>query len=79
MDIRCTVCGEPWDADALHDVPGLTYKRAAEAFQIAGCDVFGTSHNPVRDEDAASISRALFDVLGDDVDAIACELEDFGY
>lgn len=82
MDIRCTICGEPWDVDELHDVPGRTYKQAVSAFRSTGCAVFGSTHGMVGDDtadEAAGISAALFDILGDDVDGIAAELADFGF
>lgn len=79
MDIRCVVCGEPWDIDELHDVRGLSFEQARQSFSRFGCEVFNTSHNPEGDEDAADFSAALFDILGDDIDAIASELEDFGF
>lgn len=48
-DIYCSKCGEPWDADELHDVPAinpdrgagvLTYKQAAKMFPAYGCGLW---------------------------------------
>jgi hypothetical protein len=48
-DIYCPKCGEPWDADELHDVPAinpdrgagvLTYEQAAKLFPVYGCGLW---------------------------------------
>lgn len=78
MDIRCPICGEPWDMDELHDlIPDECedYHKAVSLFQAKGCEAFGCSHGVV-DKGAASLSSMLFDVFGDDVDGIASELDD---
>ena len=76
MDLRCPKCGEPWDMDELHDVPGMSFNRARDRFAKVGCEVFDNPHNEVADEDAAK-ARALHDILGDDIDGIAAMEEDF--
>ena len=81
MDIYCPICGEPWDMDCLHEVPGHDYAQAWTRFRIEGCPVFGTDHNMLTDAvslERASMQAALQSILGDDVDAIAAELEDLG-
>lgn len=52
MDIPCPFCGEPWDQDALHEMPGVTlgmhasdvydscYREAVRQFRTYGCPVF---------------------------------------
>ena len=46
MDIQCSICGEPWDNDCLHDSneygapAGLSYKKASKLFQQYGCGLF---------------------------------------
>lgn len=44
MDIHCPKCGEPWDSDELHLMPG-SFERNYERFQREGCAVFETSCN----------------------------------
>ena len=77
MDIYCTVCGEPWDMDELHEVEGETFDSSRLRFAREGCGLFGASHNRPADTDTAEKSALLFDLLGDDVDAIASFMEDF--
>ena len=65
--------------DELHDlIPDGSddYHKAVSLFRNKGCEAFGVSHNDIPDTNAAEISGMLFDVLGDDVDGIAAELED---
>lgn len=76
MDIYCPICGEPWDMDELHDVPGVPFEAARRRFAAEGCRVFGTGHNSPADSDRAAKSAVLHDLLDDDVDAIASLMED---
>lgn len=96
MDIRCPICGEPWDLDCIHEEvevqnPGKPWKKDGKYdqklydpyfnsiladFRKRGCEVFHCKHNKVENKDAATLSVALMDILGDDVDGIANELED---
>lgn len=78
MDLYCPVCGEPWDIDALHDVPGVPFEVARRRFAREGCRLFGTSHNDIIDADRAAKSAVLHQLLGDDVDGIAAMMEDLG-
>ncbi len=77
MDLLCPQCGEPWDIDELHET-GLSYEEARLKFRSMGCEVFDSDHNEQIDAEGASLSGALMDILGDDMDAVAAELEDFG-
>ena len=102
MDIRCPICGEPWDMDEIHyevehqnpgkpwyEWPSNKYNQSIydkyfqpmmAEFRKKGCEVFGCSHNEVtKGKNAAKLSGMLFDVLGDDIDGIASELEDAEY
>ncbi len=74
MDVKCPICGEPWDTDELHDVAAKTYKQAYAEFRKIGCEVFGGKHSGNKANLAVG---ALMDVLGDDVDGMAATLEDF--
>lgn len=77
MDISCPVCGEPWDMDTLHDVPGVSYETARVRFRSEGCSLFETAHNDPPNAAAAARSRVLHDLLGDDLDGIAAEMADW--
>ena len=82
MDLYCTVCGEPWDVDTLHDIDGASYSDKRRRFQVEGCAALGTAHALLEDGERpfrALASEALFDVLGDDVDGVASELADAEY
>lgn len=79
MDIRCTTCGEPWDADEIREIAAdqeVPYAEAIALFRKYGCTVLGTRHNATPDEDAALLARVAFDLGGDDIDGIASDLED---
>jgi hypothetical protein len=76
MDIICPVCSEPWDVDELHYTDGLTFDQARRIFFSKGCGaVFGGSCKP-NPTAQSSISAALADMLGDDIDGIAAMTED---
>ena len=82
MDIKCPICGEPWDMDELHElIPDECedYHKAVSLFRNKGCEAFGCSHNKTPDKQSANLSSMLMDVLGDDVDGIASELDDAEY
>lgn len=83
MDIRCPICGEPWDMDELQELLDdeagpEDYHKAVSLFRSKGCEAFGCSHGEV-DEDAALLSSMLMDILGDDIDGLASELDDAEY
>lgn len=71
MDIYCPSCGEPWDADMLHEVPDASHATALARFRAEGCALFDTQHCAVPDAENAAQSGALLDLLGDDVDGVA--------
>lgn len=74
MDVYCRVCGEPFDNDEFHDVPGMTYREASRAFLEQGCKGIGfTCSASVASPEIGIIA----DLLGDDVDGIASMYEDF--
>jgi len=78
MDVLCPICAEPWDIGEFEDLSGMTFTAARRAFAKDGCGVFGNRHNEVGPEAAelATKSRVLFDLLGDDIGAIAAMTED---
>lgn len=85
-DISCSICGEPWEVDSLHDVAdslGVTFSEVLRSFRARGCtamscDYFGVVDvcRPVPGDVFAGIVRAAFDLLGDDVDGVASMLDD---
>jgi hypothetical protein len=80
MDIYCVKCGEPVELDYLHDVAGdlaVSFDDVREAFFTRGCVALGGRCNERPDRERAMLSMALFDVLGDDVDGIAAEMDDW--
>ena len=83
MDIRCPICGEPWDMDELHEVydgeTHVPFKKAYARFMHAGCETFYCSHNEVPDVGKAQAAQVLMEIMGDDVDGVAADLEDFDY
>lgn len=87
MDIYCPVCAEPWEIDSLHDMAeeeGQTFSQVRRAFFADGCGTafksWGITCEPAtgRAGARAMVSAMLADILGDDIDGIASELEDAG-
>lgn len=85
MDIYCPVCAEPWEIESLHDVAeedGRTFTDVRRAFFADGCGVAFASWGVTceRAEGSAGrraqVSAMLAEILGDDIDGIACEMED---
>ena len=90
-DIFCPRCGEPWDVDSLAEeaaarkeegAPRATYDEVIVDFRTKGCGETMTAYgfgrpcqetplNPI-----ANASKALFELLGNDVDGVANETED---
>lgn len=91
MDIHCPTCAEPYEIDYLHDVAsGLgttdapaTFASVYADFRRRGCLALGERHGTVLPMDDEARYRAdarsmLADLLGDDVDGYASDVEDFG-
>jgi hypothetical protein len=77
MDLYCKRCGEPWDAYGVRH-GDLTDEERERFFKGEGCPAcFGkpVKRRPFR----AELASALQDVLGDDLDGLAAELEDAEY
>ena len=89
MDILCRKCGESWDLDSLHEeverrFPGLegdanayrgVWRQVAKDFRDRGCPALGATCGERKGDPAIG---ALYDVLGDDMDGAAAEMEDLG-
>lgn len=89
MDIYCPRCGEPWGIDELRDVETvdgvpMTFAQARKLFFGKGCGAvfgYGRPCEPANDvmRSRAGVAGMLADLLGDDVDGIAADMEDFQY
>lgn len=80
-DIYCPRCGEPVEIDYLHDVADTnasSFTEVREAFYMDGCVALGDRCNPRPNKNRAALSAALMDLLGDDVDGLAADMEDLG-
>lgn len=78
MDIYCHKCGEPWDVFAVHELRLSTDGGTVEDIQAGkGCPVckWGTDA-PAKPPKRAEFASVLSDLLGDDIDGLAAELED---
>ena len=83
MDTRCRKCGEPWDVLGITDEAegmGLTPTELHRKFSTEGCRALGEECNEeTLGSDISLIVSALSDLLGDDVDGLASELDDLEY
>ncbi len=52
FDVYCAHCGEPWERQLLHDVAGMGYMQAANAFKLQGCRVFQTLRQGIHGTDS---------------------------
>lgn len=80
MDIRCIICGEPWDLDELRYIAeeeGLTYSKVRADFFSRGCVVLGA--NPCRATESGMVAGLIADLMGDDLDGMASMLDDAEY
>lgn len=76
MDIYCPRCAEPWDVDSLHDAVeeghAASYDDARRTFASDGCGtLFGGPPCQRSNDPRAHLAAELFDILGEDVDAVA--------
>jgi hypothetical protein len=85
MDLRCHKCGSPWDMDEVLDWERYFRRdsennlRTAKDFHNGvGCPSCDWGKNaPEKPPFAAMLASALTDVLGNDTDGIAGELDDY--
>lgn len=81
MDIYCQRCGEPWEVCGLWDFEEDDYKGARKDFlRGKGCPScsWGASA-PEEQPPQARATEAMIDILGDDIDGVASELEEIDY
>ena len=74
MDIYCQRCGEPWDAYGVRhgDMTPEERVRFLSVEDCPGCHGKEVAERPFR----AQVMSAMRDILGDDIDGIAAEMED---
>ena len=76
MDLYCHRCGEPWDVYYVQHE--MTRKERNKFHSGVGCPACEWGKNAPKEEPLIGmVAGALTDVLGDDVDGIAAELDDF--
>ena len=81
MDVYCQKCGEPWDLCEVNELTLQYDQGTAKDFRKGkGCPSckWGKKLNNV-DHKRAEMSSILFDILGDNIDGIASELDDAEY
>jgi hypothetical protein len=80
MDILCTNCGEPWDIfHVKQDSPQDFKMKGSVILKCPSCPKDGSKPN-LDEKTKMNLEAAavLGEILGDDIDGYAAELEDFG-
>ena len=82
MDLLCQRCGEPYEIFYLTDE--MTEEERRDFHAGKGCPCCCTKpdaaiHLSSRQKEAVTVQSTLRDVLGDDIDGLAAEMEDFGF
>jgi len=79
MDLVCSRCAEPWDMDhVLHEEPEEFEREGGRILKCPACKSKPDKElnlSPGQKE-RAQMAGVLADVLGDDIDGIAAEMED---
>lgn len=77
MDLYCQRCGEPWDQYGVYngDMDEEEKKRFLKGTDCPACHGKEVKERPFR----ATLAAAMTDILGDDTDGIAAEMEDAEY
>lgn len=80
MDLVCINCGEPWDMDyVLHEATSAFTRTHGRIDRCPVCPATGRPQlSPAKQAQLDAIA-ALADMLGNDIDGLAAELEDFGF
>lgn len=81
-DLLCQRCGEPWDIFYITD--DMTEEERQDFHAGRGCPCCRNTPDEdlklsPRQKDAVEIQAAMRSVLGDDLDGLAAEMEDFGF
>jgi len=77
MDVYCPRCGEPWEIDYVNFE--MTPEERSKFWAGEGCPACKGKPAPEKKPLRAEATAVLRDMLGDDTDGIAAELEDFGF
>ena len=78
MDLICTSCGEPWAMDyVLHEEPAAFTRKGSAIVHCPACAA-SLQDLPIEQRIMLNAARELGELLGDDVDGYAAELEDLG-
>ena len=78
MDLLCVRCGEPWDIDyVLHEEPEGFKRKGGVITHCPCCPKEKPKHSKEMEAKLEAV-KAIGDILGDDIDAMAADLEDFG-
>ena len=74
MDVYCKRCGEPWDLLGVNDGDMTAAERDSfwKGEYCPSCHGKTVEKRPFR----AELATVLHEVLGDDVDGLAAEMED---
>jgi hypothetical protein len=80
MNIICVNCGEPWDMDhVLHEEPELFERKGGIIKHCPCCPKDGSEPKLDFEQKAKlDIIETLGEMLGDDIDGFASELNDYG-
>jgi hypothetical protein len=93
MDIKCRICGEPWDMDCIHEAIAEDISR--DAVRAMSQEMYEKEfYNPKKEAffskgcsvlggrcsstKADPIVGMLYEVLGDDLDGAGAMMEDYG-
>jgi hypothetical protein len=81
MDMYCQKCGEPWEVCGLWDFEQDDYTGARQDFLNGiGCPACSWGAKAPNEKPRISILAGYMrDMLGDDIDGIASELDDLMY
>ncbi len=74
MDVYCKRCGEPWELLGITDE--FTDQAKKDFWAGKGCPCCIGQPAPEKKPFRCELQAALQDILGDDIDGIAAEMED---
>lgn len=73
MDLYCRRCGEPWEHDyVMHEMTPEEKDAFLKGKYCPSCKDKEVEKRPFR----AQLAGAFQDILGDDIDGLAAEMED---
>ena len=81
MDLICTNCKEPWDLDhVLHDAePGDFERDGGLITRCPCCEEREKTPLPEKAQERLDTTAVVAPLFGDDVDGLACFLEDMAF